>query len=97
MLNRGDTATLWGIERARGSRLEGKLVVPSINVWQTVSRRRINGKLPRNTPVKILKSKRAKHDGCIYYCVSGVDAEGQPVKGYVPHTFIKEHKYVDQQ
>lgn len=92
MLQRGDTATLWGIERAEGAPLEGKLVVPIITIWQTVNRRKHAGRLTHETPVEILKAKRARHDGRIYYRVRGKDAAGQVVTGYVPHTFIKEHQ-----
>lgn len=91
MLKRGDTATLWGIERTEGVPLEGKLVVPIITIWKTVNRKRHAGKLPHETTVKILKRKRARHDRRIYYRVRGTNAGGQAVTGYVPHTFIKEH------
>lgn len=91
MLERGDTATLWGIERDEGAGLYGKLVVPVITIWQTVNRKKHAGRLAHETPVKILKSKRARHDGRIYYRVKGEDNAGKAVTGYVPHTFIKEH------
>ena len=92
MLERGDTATLWGIERDEGSPLEDKLVVPVINIWRTVNRKNHAGRLVHETQVKILKNKRARHDGRIYYRVRGKDAAEQVVTGYVPHTFIKEHQ-----
>ncbi len=92
MLNRNDAATLWGVERDPLSKLVGKLVCPRINVWASIGRRKLRGQLAHETPVKILKAKRSRQDGRVYYQIRGYETESEHfVKGWVPHTFIKEH------
>jgi len=91
MLERNDTATLWGIEREPSSKLVGKLVCPRINVWANIGRRKLRGQLPHETPVKILKVKCSRQDGRVYYQIRGEVQPEHFITGWVPHTFIKEH------
>ena len=85
----GMQATMWGVERFKKSELVGKVVCPTIRLWKDLTRERIGGALPHNTPVTIKAVKRGD-DGRTYYQVSGKGKRSRIKRGWVSWPFIRE-------
>lgn len=89
-IKRGDTVTLWGIEGWPHSPSYGKLVCPRINLWNTIERTRIKGKLKHDTRVMVKRVEKGD-DGRTYYQIE--KRTGMSTKrGWVSSWFIKEHE-----
>ena len=74
---------LWGVERTPQSSLFGRLVCPTINLFETPHGKRA-GYLQHNTPVVIMEEKEV--DGRKFYRVKSLDYKNK--SGWVTDAFL---------
>lgn len=79
--------TLWGIERHKGSELEGRLVCAEIYLYSLPGSKNIVARLKHNTKVEILGTEQ--RDYRTYYKVIAVSGLNRKA-GWVLDTLLKE-------